>query len=92
MLSAPDASTLDTLPLADSERELLGYYVSHYPRPLPTERVIGQLWQLDPAGGPSAARSGISVRVHNINRALRPLGWHIKRHGHSSRQLVRLDA
>lgn len=92
MHSPPPAEALDTLLLGKSERELLGYYVESYPRPLHTERVVNRLWQLDANGGPGDPRNGISQRVFNINRALRPLGWQVTRHGKDARQLVRLDA
>jgi hypothetical protein len=92
MSVAPGAEALSSLPLGPSEREVLGYYVAQYPRSLPNVRIIGQLWQLDPNGGPTQPRNGLGVRVHHINRALRPLGWRIQPHGRDARQLVRLDA
>jgi hypothetical protein len=92
MPSPPPADELKTLELGKTERELLGYYVESYPRALHTERVVSRLWQLDPNGGPGDPRNGINQRVFNINRALRPLGWRLTRHGQDARQLVRLDA
>ncbi len=86
----PDAQALKSLPLGGSEAELLGYYVDAYPKPLSTERVVSLLWQLDPGGGPLTPNAGISVRVHNINAALKPYGWAIRRNGNSARRLVRL--
>lgn len=88
MASPPPPEALDTLGLGRSERELLGYYVESYPRALHTERVVNRLWQMDPNGGPGDPRNGINVRVFNINRALRPLGWQLRRVGHDARQLV----
>lgn len=92
LVAAPTPAELVTLPLGDSEREVLGYYVKEYPRPLVTQRVVDRLWQLDPNGGPAEPRNGISVRVHNINRVLKPLGWRIRQHGRAMRRLERLEA
>lgn len=88
LAAPPQAAALDTLQLGRSERELLGYYIESYPKAISTDRIVDRLWQLDPNGGPSEPRNGINVRVFNINRALRPLGWHLRRVGHDARQLV----
>lgn len=71
-------TALSAITMPDSERAILDLAVAAYPRPVTATALANGVWGHRPDGGPLDTKNGLGVRVHHLNRRIRPLGWRIK--------------
>lgn len=70
-------TALAAIPMPDSERAILDLAVKAYPRAVPSSALIVGIWGHRADGGALDTSNGIGVRVHRLNKKLRPVGWHV---------------
>lgn len=71
-------TALSAIPMPDSERAILDLAVAAYPRAVPTASIVNAIWGRRADGGPLDTDNGIGVRVHRLNKKLRPVGWSVR--------------
>jgi hypothetical protein len=77
------ASALSAIPMPESERAILDLAVAAYPKAITSTAIIQGIWGRRADGGALDTRNGIGVRVHRLNKRLRPLGWRVASTGGS---------
>jgi hypothetical protein len=86
-------TALSSIPMPESERTILALTVAAYPRAVPSAAIVQGIWGHRADGGALDTRNGIGVRVHRLNKRLKPVGWRVASAGGSwlGRRLVALS-
>jgi hypothetical protein len=71
-------TALSAIPMPDSERTILDLAIASYPRAVMTQTITNALWGLRADGGPMEPENGIGVRVHRLNKKIKPVGWRVR--------------
>jgi hypothetical protein len=77
MPSIVPTSALSAIPMPDSERAILDLAVAAYPLAVSSAAIINGIWGGRADGGAMDTTNGIGVRVHRLNKKLKPVGWRV---------------
>jgi hypothetical protein len=86
-------TALSSISMPESERVILDLTVAAYPRAVSSRALTTGIWGHRADGGALDIHNGIGVRVHRLNKRIKPFGWRVSAGGNAwrGRKLVRME-